>query len=81
MENKFEHIRKTEEIISRFKNGNQLYLKSAVFNRMVQMLARGMTEYEVMQEMVMLIEDNIKASEYILTTSVHPVSVMMPHKH
>lgn len=53
-----EHYRKTDEIIAKFKNGKELYLKSAEFNKIVQMLVRGSTPYECIEQMVNVV-DNI----------------------
>ncbi len=42
-----ERYAKTDEVISKFKNGKELYKNSATFNRVVQMLVRGADPLDV----------------------------------
>lgn len=54
---------KTDMIISKFKNGEELYRKSALFNRSVQMLVRGVDVYDLIENLIQVTEDTQKAFE------------------
>ena len=43
---------KTNEIVSRFKNGEELYRNNALFNTIVQMLVRGESEYNIIEMLI-----------------------------
>lgn len=59
-----EFHQKTKEVICRFKNGEELYHKSALFNMVVQMLVRGADIYETMEQLIYTTEDTQKAFEH-----------------
>lgn len=68
-----EYYNKTEEILSKFKNGEELYNKSALFNRTVQMIVRGVTEFEVIEQLIQITEDNTKAFEQYIIRATRPI--------
>lgn len=55
-----------DELISKFPNGKELYISSALFNRAIQTLARGVDVYEVLSQIILICEDTTAAhTEYI----------------
>jgi len=43
-----------EELLGKFKNGQELYEKSALFNRVVRTLAAGQSPYELLEEVIVI---------------------------
>lgn len=72
---KLEFYKKTEEIISKFENGKELYYKSPMFNQVVQMLARDVDIYKVIESMVTSVDDTQRAFEHHLMTTHKPFIV------
>ncbi len=66
-----EYYKKTDEALAKFKNGKDLYQKSALFNRTVQMLVRGVSEYEIIEQLIQTTEDNNKAMEQLLIRRIY----------
>jgi hypothetical protein len=65
--NSYERYNKTDEIVSKFKNGEKLFHTSPLFNTVVQQMVDGMTIYEAMEAVISISELNIKAFEqYVL---------------
>jgi len=52
---------KTNECIARFKNGEERYKTSATFNRVVQMLVRGVDPYEIIDDLCQMSDDMTNA--------------------
>ena len=48
---------KTDEIIDRFTNGREKYRRSALFNRVVQMMVRGESPYDIIEHLIQVTED------------------------
>jgi len=62
-----EYYNKVDEIVAKFKNGNNLYHRSTTFNRVVQMLVRGADHFEVIAQLITITDDTQKAFEqYVL---------------
>lgn len=58
---------KTDECISRFKNGKDRYRNSPTFNKVVQMLVRDIDPYDIIDQLCQSLDDQSKAFEqYIL---------------
>ena len=57
---------KTKEFISKFPNGEQLYRESALFNRIIQSMVRGVSEIEIIEQLIRITEDSIKAQVYMI---------------
>jgi len=74
-----EIYKRTDEIILKFPNGKERYRKSALFNKIIQVLARGQDEYEVIDILITNNEDLKNAFEqYMLRTA--PPSILIPDK-
>lgn len=70
-----EMYKKTDECLSLFKNGKRLYMESAMFNRVVQMLVRGESPYAVIEQLVVSVEDTNKAFEQYILRDTRPFLV------
>jgi hypothetical protein len=68
--------RKTDAIISKFKNGKELYRKSAMFNQCVQMLVRDADPLEIIEMICQSSDDIVKALEYRINNEIVPIGVM-----
>jgi len=65
-----EFYRKTDECISRFKNGLERYQTSPVFNMVIQMLVRDVDPYEIIDQLCQGNDDTQKAlQQQILRSS------------
>ncbi len=67
-----EFVRKAEYYISLFDNGEDRYRKSALFNRVIQMLVRGENPYEVIDILCNTVDEQNKLLEKSVTRSVLP---------
>ena len=56
-----EFYNKTDEFIAMFKNGKERYKTSATFNRVVQMLVRGCSPYEIIDSLCQMSDDQNEA--------------------
>lgn len=62
-----ERHEKITELLSRFKNGEELYRRSALFNKAIQMMVDGMDEFEVLEQIILLNERTERAfSDYVV---------------
>ena len=59
--NEKEFYNKTDECIARFKNGKERYKTSVTFNKVVQMLVRGVSPYEVIDCLCQMSDDQNEA--------------------
>lgn len=73
--NEMELYRKTDEIIAKFKNGKQLYQKSATFNIIVQMLVRNVDPYDVIFQLCQIVEDSQKAFQQYIYRDTRPLII------
>lgn len=71
---------KTDECITRFKNGKERYNTSATFNRVVQMLVRDMDPYEVIDQLCQMSDDQAKAFEQYLYRDPRPMGILHTDK-
>ena len=60
---------KTEEVLSKFKNGKELYHKSATFNIVVQQLVSGVDIYELLESVIQINSDTQNAFEQYMHRS------------
>ena len=67
-----EFYRKTDECITRFKNGKERYKTSATFNRVVQMLVRDVNPYEVIDHLCQMSDDQTKAFDQYVHRDTRP---------
>lgn len=65
----------TDETISKFKNGKMLYRKSALFNRSVQMLVRGVTVYDLIENIIQVTEDTTRSFEQYINRDDRPLTM------
>lgn len=71
---------KTIELLSKFKNGEELYSKSPMFNKAIQMMLEGMNEFEVLEEIILANERTQRAFEDYVTTQPHHLYFTDPTK-
>lgn len=64
---------KAKEIISKFPNGEALYKNSALFGRTIQTLVRGVSEYEMIEQLIRITEDTQKAHEHYMVGDTRPI--------
>lgn len=74
-EKELERYNKTDEIISKFKNGKERYKRSVLFNKVAQMLVRDMDPYEVIDQLIMSNEDFQNALEQYMHRDTRPVLI------
>lgn len=59
--------KKTDEVMGKFKHSKELYHSSAVFHSIVQSMVRGVNEYDIIEQLILMMEDNTKAMQnYII---------------
>jgi len=58
-----ERYQKTEDILSKFNNGKYLFNTSALFNKTVQMMVNGASEYDVIEALLKVTEETQQAFE------------------
>lgn len=56
-----DYYTKTTEVLDKFKDANQLYYTSPTFNVCVQQLVRGLSPYEIIQNLCQREDDIMKA--------------------
>lgn len=67
--------KKLDELISKFKNGKKLYRESATFNVIIQSMIRGVSEFEIIEMLILKELDTSKAMEALIMTSVNPYTI------
>ena len=72
--NSNERYHKITDLLSKFKNGEEMYKRSALFNRCIQMMVDGATPFETLEQMVLINERTQKAFEDYMNRDTHPVS-------
>lgn len=71
----FEFYKKTDECISKFKNGKERYRKSPTFNRVIQMLVRGVDPFDVIDQLCQVTDDTQKAFEQYVIRDERPIQI------
>jgi len=61
-----------DELIRKFKNGQELYNKSAMFNQIIHMLASGVDIYVILEDMIIIHEEKIKELEEYMLKDTRP---------
>lgn len=61
--NSSERYLKITEILKKFKNGEELYKKSPLFNQATQMMIEGVDVYDVLEEIIKAAERTSNAFE------------------
>lgn len=70
---RYEHYKKTDEIVAKFKNGKERYRQSATFNRVVQMLVRDADPLEIIDQLITITDDTQKAFEQYIHRDTRPM--------
>jgi len=73
--NQNERYQKINELLKKFKNGEDLYRKSPMFNKAIQMMVEGMNEFEVLEQIVLTSEQINRAFEDYINRDTRPVSI------
>lgn len=66
------HYQKTDDVLAKFKHAKELYRSSAVFHSIVQQLVRGVSEYDIMEMLIIMMEDNNKALQSYVVREPYP---------
>jgi hypothetical protein len=72
-----ERYQKITELLSKFKNGEELYKRNAMFNQAIQMMVEGMNEFEVLEQIILASERTQRAFEDYVNRDTRPM-VMRP---
>ena len=70
-----ERHKKITEVIAKFKNGEELYRRNAVFNKVIQLLVDGMDVYDVLEQVVLTAEQTQKAFEDYMQRDTRPIHI------
>ena len=70
-----ERYLKTTELLKKFKNGEELYRNNPMFHQSIQMLISGMSEYEVMEQLIISADRIQKAFEDYMMRDTRPVTI------
>lgn len=63
----FDYYKKTDEVISKFKNGKERFNTSPTFNRVVQMLVRDVDPIDIIDQLITINDDTQRAfSEHLM---------------
>lgn len=68
-----ERHKKITEIIGKFKNGEELYRRNAVFNKAIQMMVEGMDVYDVFEQVILSAEQTQRAFEDYIYRDTRPI--------
>ena len=72
--NSQERFIKITELLKKFKHGEELYEKSAMFNKAIQMMVEGMNEFEVLEQIVLTSEQTQRAFEDYINRDYRPMN-------
>jgi len=70
-----ERFDKISKLLQKFKNGEDLYRKSALFNQAIQMMVEGMNEFEVLEQVILANERTINAFTDYVNRDSRPMSI------
>ena len=68
-----ERFMEITKILSKFKNGEELYRRNAMFNQAVQMMVEGMNEFEVLEQVILANERTQRAFEDYINRDARPI--------
>lgn len=68
--------RKITELISKFKNGEELYRKNPMFHQVIQMLLEGCDVYKVIEQIILANDRTQKAFEDYIIRDSRPTNPM-----
>lgn len=72
--NSTERYLKITELLKKFKNGEELYKKNAMFNQAIQMMLEGMNEFEVLEQIILANDRTQKAFEDYINRDTRPLN-------
>lgn len=72
--NSSDRYHKITEILVKFKNGEELYKRSPMFNQAVQMMVNGMNEFEVLEQIILANERIQQAFEDYINRDTRPIA-------
>ena len=70
--NASERYFKITELLTKFKNGEELYKKSSLFHQSLQLMAEGMSVYEVLEQVILSCERMQNAFEDYMNMDTRP---------
>lgn len=73
--NSNERYQKITELLSKFKNGEELYKRNAMFNQAIQMMVEGMNEFEVLEQIILSSERTQRAFEDYINRDTRPMAM------
>lgn len=68
-----EEYKNTQTVLEEFPGYEEKYKRSALFHQVVQMLARGVSPYKVIEALITTTEDTQKAFENYMITDTRPL--------
>jgi hypothetical protein len=75
--NSNKRYQKITELLSKFKNGEELYKRNVMFNQAIQMMVEGMNEFEVLEQIILASDRTQRAFEDYVNRDTRPM-VMHP---
>lgn len=72
--NNSERYQKIDELVQKFKNGEELYRTSPMFNTTIQMMVKGLTVYEAFEQIILAHERTQRAFEDYVMRDTRPIS-------
>lgn len=70
-----ERYLKTSELLSKFPNGEKRMRESALFNQVIQMMVRGLDDYQVIDQLITITEDTQRAFEQYALRDTRPIVI------
>lgn len=70
-----ERFQKITELLSKFKNGEELYKRSAMFNQAIQLMVEGMNEFEVLEQIIIASDRTQRAFEDYVNRDTRPLKI------
>ena len=68
-----ERYLKITKLLKEFKNGEELYKKSPMFNQAIQMMVDGLSSYEALEQIVLACERTQRAFEDYMNRDTRPI--------
>ena len=70
-----ERYLKITELLNKFKNGEELYKKSPLFNQAIQVMVEGQSVYDVLEQIVLAAERTNHAFEDYVYRDTRPIYI------
>lgn len=72
-----EHIAKLRMYIAQFTNGEKRYQESALVHRAVEVLVREGDPYQIIDQLIQIIDDNAKYMEELININMKPLLIQI----